>query len=74
MTISFDFNKSGFQFVESREWIPAFGIKYALGVDGIALVLILMIIIQIAIVGVVIVINLGKLDFGIKIIQLKLLH
>jgi NADH-quinone oxidoreductase subunit M len=42
MTISFDFNKSGFQFVESREWIPAFGIKYALGVDGIALVLILM--------------------------------
>ena len=42
MTISFDFNKTGFQFVESREWIPAFGIKYALGVDGIALVLILM--------------------------------
>jgi NADH-quinone oxidoreductase subunit M len=42
MTISFDFNAKGFQFVESREWIPAFGIKYALGVDGIALVLILM--------------------------------
>ena len=42
VTISFDFNAKGFQFVESREWIPAFGIKYALGVDGIALVLILM--------------------------------
>jgi NADH-quinone oxidoreductase subunit M len=42
MTVKFDFNKTGFQFVESREWIPAFGIKYALGVDGIALVLILM--------------------------------
>ncbi|QLL25501.1 NADH-quinone oxidoreductase subunit M [Actinobacteria bacterium IMCC26103] len=42
MTVKFDFNKTGFQFAESREWIPAFGIKYALGVDGIALVLILM--------------------------------
>jgi NADH-quinone oxidoreductase subunit M len=42
MTVSFDFGVTGFQFVESREWIPAFGIKYALGVDGIALVLILM--------------------------------
>ena len=42
MTLSFDFGATGFQFVESREWIPAFGIKYALGVDGIALVLILM--------------------------------
>ncbi len=42
MTISFDFNVTGFQFVESREWIPAFGIKYALGIDGIALILILM--------------------------------
>lgn len=42
MTVKFDFNVTGFQFVESHEWIPAFGIKYALGVDGIALVLILM--------------------------------
>jgi NADH-quinone oxidoreductase subunit M len=42
MTINFDFNTPGFQFVESRPWIPAFGINYALGVDGIALVLILM--------------------------------
>jgi NADH-quinone oxidoreductase subunit M len=42
MTIKFDFNATGFQFVEKRQWIPAFGINYALGVDGIALVLILM--------------------------------
>ncbi len=42
MVAEFDFSKSGFQFVESRPWIPAFGINYALGVDGIALVLILM--------------------------------
>lgn len=42
MAISFDPDTTGFQFVESREWIPAFGIKYALGVDGIALILILM--------------------------------
>ena len=42
MTVRFDFNATGFQFVESRPWIPAFGINYALGIDGIALVLILM--------------------------------
>ena len=42
MTINFDFKAPGFQFVESRPWIPAFGINYALGIDGIALVLILM--------------------------------
>ena len=42
MAISFDLSETAFQFVESREWIPAFGIKYALGIDGIALVLILM--------------------------------
>jgi len=31
-----------FQFTESREWIPAFGINYAVGIDGLSLVLILM--------------------------------
>ncbi len=31
-----------FQFGENVRWIPAFGIHYALGVDGIALVLLLM--------------------------------
>jgi NADH-quinone oxidoreductase subunit M len=36
------FNTSGptFQFVEQYSWIPQFGVHYALGVDGIALVLI----------------------------------
>ena len=31
-----------FQLVEQHEWIPQFGVSYALGVDGIALVMILM--------------------------------
>src|ERR1700728_4459771 len=36
------FNTSGptFQFTEEYSWIPQFGVHYALGVDGIALVLI----------------------------------
>ena len=42
LTLSFDRNNAGLQFVEKREWIPAFGINYAVGIDGIALVLILM--------------------------------
>ena len=29
-----------FQFAETHEWIPQFGVSYALGIDGIALVLI----------------------------------
>ena len=37
-----DFDKAGprFQFVQSYRWIPAFGVHYAVGADGIALVLI----------------------------------
>ena len=31
-----------YQFVESHAWIPAFGTSYSLGVDGIALVLVLL--------------------------------
>ena len=36
------YNTSGptFQFTEEYSWIPQFGVHYALGVDGIALVLI----------------------------------
>ena len=33
---------AGFQFVESMEWIPDWGIRYALGVDGISLWLVLL--------------------------------
>ena len=39
---SFDRSVTGFQFVEKHQWIPAFGINYALGVDGISLLLILL--------------------------------
>lgn len=42
LAFGFDRNDAGLQFVEKRQWIPAFGINYAVGIDGIALVLILM--------------------------------
>ena len=42
MALSFDRSVTGFQFVEKYQWIPAFGINYALGVDGISLLLILL--------------------------------
>ena len=42
MATSFDPGASGFQFVEKYSWIPAFGINYGLGVDGMALLLILL--------------------------------
>jgi len=42
LTLSFNRSDAGLQFVEKRAWIPAFGINYAVGIDGIALVLILM--------------------------------
>jgi NADH-quinone oxidoreductase subunit M len=40
MATQYDKNAPGYQFKEKHEWIPAFGVHYALGVDGIALVLI----------------------------------
>ncbi|HSV68407.1 MAG TPA: NADH-quinone oxidoreductase subunit M [Mycobacteriales bacterium] len=40
MSVSFDPNGPRFQLVFSRSWIPSFGVHFALGVDGIALVLI----------------------------------
>jgi NADH-quinone oxidoreductase subunit M len=37
---AFDLGRGGdFQLTESHEWIPAFGISYSVGVDGIALLL-----------------------------------
>ena len=38
----FDYATSGMQFVDRVEWIPAFDIHYAVGVDGISLPLILL--------------------------------
>ena len=32
----------GFQFIEQVDWIPAFGIQYKLGVDGLSLVLVVL--------------------------------
>src|SRR5260370_20896773 len=40
--VKFQVGGPNYQFTESYSWIPAFGVHYALGVDGIALVLIAM--------------------------------
>jgi NADH-quinone oxidoreductase subunit M len=43
MSLQFEAESNAlFQFAEQHEWIPQFGVSYALGVDGIALVLIAM--------------------------------
>jgi NADH-quinone oxidoreductase subunit M len=39
---SFDHTAGGPQFVDRVEWIPTFGIQYAVGVDGISLLLVLL--------------------------------
>lgn len=38
----FDGTKAGYQFVVSRTWLSAIGVKYSLGVDGISLYLVLL--------------------------------
>ena len=40
MAVKFSPSGPDFQFVEVHQWIPEFGVHYAVGVDGIALVLI----------------------------------
>ena len=42
MAVQFKTGGPDFQFTEQVQWIPQFGVHYAVGVDGIALVLILM--------------------------------
>jgi NADH-quinone oxidoreductase subunit M len=44
VVMAFRFKSGGphFQFAQTYQWIPQFGVHYAVGVDGIALVLILM--------------------------------
>ncbi len=39
---NFDFMKQGMQFVERVEWMPTFNIQYAVGVDGISILLVLL--------------------------------
>jgi len=38
----FDFTKQGMQFVERMQWMPTFNIQYAVGVDGISILLVLL--------------------------------
>jgi len=38
----FDFTKQGMQFVERMQWMPTFNIQYAVGVDGISVLLVLL--------------------------------
>lgn len=40
--LRFDPQTPGYQFVEHAAWVPALGISYSLGIDGISLVLILL--------------------------------
>ncbi len=40
--IDFDPTTADFQFVETHEWIPSFGITYQMGVDGISLLFVLL--------------------------------
>ncbi len=42
LAVSFDTNGPQYQFVETRQWIPAFGTGYSLGLDGIALALVVL--------------------------------
>ena len=42
ITVGFDKHGATYQFVESHQWIPAFGAGYTLGVDGIAVILVLL--------------------------------
>ncbi len=39
---NFDFSKEGFQFVKKIDWIPTLGISYHIGLDGMAVSLIVM--------------------------------
>ena len=39
IAVKFQVGGPNYQFTETYSWIPAFGVHYALGVDGIALVL-----------------------------------
>lgn len=42
LVVHFTHGEAGFQFEENRPWIPAFGINYHLGIDGISLWLIIL--------------------------------
>ena len=53
LAIGFEIDRPGFQFVESYSWIPALGINFQVGLDGISLILILLstVLVPIVIIG-----------------------
>ena len=53
LALGFEINRPGFQYVESYSWIPALGINFQLGLDGISLILILLstVLVPIVIIG-----------------------
>ncbi|MGZ4625768.1 MAG: NADH-quinone oxidoreductase subunit M, partial [Kineosporiaceae bacterium] len=43
LSVRFDVSRAGtFQFSETHSWIPQFGVSYAVGVDGIALTMVVL--------------------------------
>jgi NADH-quinone oxidoreductase subunit M len=42
LLLEFDINATGFQYREEVDWIPAFGIQYKLGIDGMSLALVVL--------------------------------
>ncbi len=42
LVFRFNASASGFQFVERADWIPSLGVHYALGIDGISLLLVML--------------------------------
>ena len=53
LATGFDKTSTGMQYVQSNPWISSFNINYAVGIDGISLVLILLSTILVPIVGIV---------------------
>ena len=53
LAIGFEINRPSFQYVESYSWIPALGINFQVGLDGISLILILLstVLVPIVIIG-----------------------
>ena len=42
ITLNFDRTMSGYQFLEERDWMPALGLSYRIGVDGISILMLLL--------------------------------
>jgi NADH-quinone oxidoreductase subunit M len=42
LAFAFAFGPAGFRFTEALDWIPAFGIQYKLGVDGLSVLMVLL--------------------------------